>query len=371
MSSIKPGYDVLVKISKQNGQEKITKVIIVDTTSKPSTKPPVKDSIKDKPSQPSTPSYSNISTKEIHGIVDEVYKNGQIDIRVKYLDYKGSVQEEVQRYQLKSGARLVKEDKNIDFDDLDEGDIIIADINGNYLYDATVMDKQREIKGVLLQRKREESMNYIVIKNEKGQMEEYKLPADAKMEKKRKKDVSYNDLRIGDELKIKVDYDEIVSLYAEGYEEETEGVIREIVISAFEPKITLQLEDGTLHTYYVIPNAKYIRDKDDRMIDIYQLRLGQQVEMELDSQEAEKITLENQGEIVTLQGYIEDVGRRGDYIELKGKENKRIYLDAETDVFEGTRKLSKRDLDEDMFVVITLDSYGSNRAQKVHILAEE
>ena len=47
---------------------------------------------------------------------------------------------------------------------------------------------------------------------------------------------------------------------------------------------------------------------------------------------------------------------------------KRIRMGMDVEVFRGNKRLSRRDLKEDMLVVITMKSYGSDQADTINIL---
>ena len=57
--------------------------------------------------------------------------------------------------------------------------------------------------------------------------------------KKSISDAVWNDLRIGDKISLDLEYDKVVGLYAEGFHSEVKGVVREILISTSQTKVTL------------------------------------------------------------------------------------------------------------------------------------
>ncbi|WP_058486931.1 S-layer homology domain-containing protein [Defluviitalea phaphyphila] len=374
IETIKEGDMILAKLVKEDNQDKIDEIIILDSLEETNT-----DNIEDTyNNQDNTNLVENIEisdvfTKEVDGIVEDITANGKIDIRVKYVDYKGDIKEKIETYTVSENAVITKDNEKISFTDINTGDVIISEVKGYTIYKATIMEKNRKEKGTLLEKTIENGINILVVENSEGEITNYKIPSDAIISKKGMDEAELGDLRIGDEISLELEYDKVVSVYARGSYSEVSGIIKEILISSNQSKITLKLDNGTTQTYPLIYGAKIFK-KGEGNITIYDLRLGQEVELYLDSLEIEEMTVEDEAEVITLKGYIKEIDFANSYLELETSDDilgtRRVLIEKDVEVFDGTRRLSRRDLKEDMLIVVTLENYGSDKAVIINILSE-
>ena len=72
--------------------------------------------------------------------------------------------------------------------------------------------------------------------------------------------------------------------------------------------------------------------------------------MPLDSLEIEEMIIKDQTKVSAVQGYIENINFLDDYLDIRTNSDisgtKRIRLEKEVEVFQGTRRLSRRDLEK-------------------------
>jgi hypothetical protein len=87
-------------------------------------------------------------------------------------------------------------------------------------------------------------------------------------------DSSFDQVRVGDEVTITTEYDEMIAINTIAKEAETSGVIREIIIAP-QSKIKIADEDGEIKQYSVSSNVKITIGA--KNVSIYDLRLGYNV----------------------------------------------------------------------------------------------
>ena len=87
-------------------------------------------------------------------------------------------------------------------------------------------------------------------------------------------DSSFDQVRVGDEVTITTEYDEMIAINTIAKEAETSGVIREILIAP-QSKIKIADEDGEIKQYSVSNNVKITIGT--KNVSIYDLRLGYNV----------------------------------------------------------------------------------------------
>lgn len=151
------------------------------------------------------------------------------------------------------------------------------------------------------------------------------------------------------------------------------GNIYSILIGP-KPEITLQLSDGTSRKYELTPDADIYSHLIRRNITIWDLRLNQQVELQVINRQIKVLDVKKAAPPVTLTGTISRTSVKGDEIEVyvafdpvtqvKGVTRK-ISVPMTTQIIEGTIQRSRKDLKEDMKVVVI---YGEEAAEPEQII---
>ncbi|NLK22097.1 MAG: S-layer homology domain-containing protein [Epulopiscium sp.] len=377
IESIEKGNKVLIQPIKENNVDYISKIIVQEDKKSPEEVKPVVPNPGPNTNADNTNTNTNtettpVSTRRLEGVVEAV-GNTSINIMVKYIGYQGEIRQEVELYNINPNTIITKGNKTILPIDITKGNIIIAEVKGNLLYKAVIMDKQREVIGSLVEKKRIKSLNSMIIKVDQETLE-YQIPTDIKIAKKGLENAAWNDLRIGDKITLDLEYDKVVGINAEGFASEVEGIIEEVLISATQSKITIRLNDNSVKTYPLIYGARIARGNRNENLTLYDVRLGQKVKAYLDSLEIEEMALGNQTQVTTVQGYIDGIDFINNYLDLRTNSDftgiKRIRLEKEVEVFRGDKRLNRRDLEEEMLIVITLKSYGSDQASTINIIAK-
>lgn len=139
-------------------------------------------------------------------------------------------------------------------------------------------------------------------------------------------------------------------------------------------EVTLQLSDGTRKRYEIGENADLYSTLTRRNISIWDLRLNQQVELEVASRQIKFLEITKAAPPLTYTGTITSTSTRGDQIEvyvaydpLTQTKNftKLIDVPMSTQILDGTIQRGRKDLKEDMQVVIT---YGENNIEPEQII---
>ena len=117
-----------------------------------------------------------------------------------------------------------------------------------------------------------------MVKDQNGSVFELTVDEKAKI-LRQNNPVNSSDLRVGDMIEAYCVYDRLTSISAQGFKTEITGVLREILITADSQSIILHTDDGQDRRFYIIPDK----------VDIYGLRIGMRVCINLDSWEVEAI----------------------------------------------------------------------------------
>lgn len=377
--SIKKGDNVMIQLVNEGNIDYVVKITRIDTTS-----PVSPDSSGNYTNTGSTTgstsnhSYTdyqdnlNVSARKVEGIINSV-KDSDVEIIVKYVNYKGEIKEESETYNVNSNTIITKNNKELSLSDIKKGDIIVAQVKGSLLTKGEVIESQREVTGTLIEKKRTNGL-YKLVLEVKNDTVEYSIGSDVTIAKKGVDEAAWNDLRIGDKITLGLEYEKVIDVWAEGYSSRVTGIIQEVLVSANQSKVTIEHEDGTIKTYPIMYGAKIVDRLTDEEISIYDIRLGQEAVLYLDSMEVEELVLSKQIKLSTVQGYIENISFSGDYIDIRTESDfigtKRIRMGKGVEIFKDNRRLSRRDLKKGMLVVITMKTYGGDQAEKITILSK-
>lgn len=373
MESIKVGDNVFIQLEKEDNTDRVIRVTKSeqDISNPQNTNNPNDQDSNNPPTNDTSDNNMNIPSRTVEGIIKSV-DGAWVDISVKYINYKGEISEKVETYRIDNDSAITKNSKNIIYQDIQPGDIIVSEVKGNIIYKAKVMESRREVNGSLVEKKHINGSNMILLEVD-GDIAEYYIEDNVSISKKGIDKAVWNDLRTGDKIVLNIEYDKVISLWAEGFKSRVEGVIQEVLISSNQSKITLKLNDGTIKVYPLIYGAGIVKDRSNEMLTLYDIRLGQEAELYLDSFEIEELVAKEQSMLSTVQGYIENIDFANNYMDIRTNSDfigtKRIHIEKDVEVFQGDRRLSRRDLKENMLVVITMKTYGGNYAEIINILA--
>ena len=190
------------------------------------------------------------------------------------------------------------------------------------------------------------------------------------------KRASFEDIKIGDKVEIVRNGGEITELLFTGTRVSVEGQIKSVCISA-EPEITLITKNGT--ETFIIGAAADLYDNNEREnVTIRDLRLGQNVELLLESKEVISLVIQrNTGSSAIYKGVIQSIGKKSDYIDVivdydpatgKSKVLKRIYTPTEVQVEMSGRREHRSLFTEGMNIVATYKYLDDTYPEKILII---
>lgn len=152
--SIKKGDNVMIQLVNEGNIDYVVKITRIDTTS-----PVFPDSSGNYTNTGSTSNHSytdyqdnlNVSARKVEGIINSV-KDSDVEIIVKYVNYKGEIKEESETYNVNSNTIITKNNKELSLSDIKKGDIIVAQVKGSLLTKGEVIESQREVTGTLIEK---------------------------------------------------------------------------------------------------------------------------------------------------------------------------------------------------------------------------
>lgn len=213
-----------------------------------------------------------------------------------------------------SGETKVKIDgKDAYLFNLKEGDLATVEVVNNIVSKITAESKNGSVKGVLKDKKFEDGFTLVVEREDKTTFE-YKLN-NAQLDIKRNGEkATINDIRRGDMLEIGLNYGTVASIDAKSASGEDEGIIKAILISE-EPELTILNKKNEKVTYHISKDAAV--KVDNQIKEIYDLRLGYNAKLKLESDEIVGLDVEKKDIINEAIGTIEYINADGKLIRIK------------------------------------------------------
>jgi len=259
----------------------------------------------------------------------------------------------VQSFILHQNATITRGLSIIDFDAISAGDIATITAAGLTIHNIHLEDSSRSIRGAIISRRHliGGTGGWVVVEESAiGRMHELYINNDTGIIRigHQTGEPNWADLRVGDIVEVRIEDNRVKAIWAEGNRRTLDGVVTGIQISAARAALTIIHSDGEESTFPVIPG---------RGVDISVRQVGEEVRINLDSNEIEQIfrlsstvTQSTIGTIVSvLPNYIQIFGE--DY---EG-EAAYLYFSQSMSVIDNATSaiLAPNDLQENMQVFIT------------------
>lgn len=177
------------------------------------------------------------------------------------------------KYNVPTNAEVYLDGKKTQLKNLDEDDEIEIFLDNDKVYKINSISRIKHFDGEIT------SIDYssypvkISIKTDEGVIKTFELNSDVDVTRN-DEDSSFDRVRVGDEVTITTEYDELIRINTVAKEAEMSGTIKEIIIGS-ENKIKIADKDGDVTQYTVSNNV--IITIGSRNASIYDLRLGYNV----------------------------------------------------------------------------------------------
>jgi len=223
-----------------------------------------------------------LEERQIIGTVREVGQ-GSISVDVRILNPQGFVVTQRETITITQESTLVRSATPITISNISPNDAINAVVRGNTAVRIDLFERSRSMNVTVVERRTESVLgtNYFIAQDRNGMLHELVIN-DATMLRRIGSigEVQFRDIRIGDSLDLIAEYSLIIEAYAYGSRGNAEGTISEILIGQTGTSVVLVDSRGQTQRYHVRENA----------FDIHTMRVGQRVNLRLDSLEIESFT---------------------------------------------------------------------------------
>jgi len=215
----------------------------------------------------------------IHGIIKSLYLGEEPYMEVEMENG------EIRTFILSENPEVVLDGRNSYLFSLDEGDYVIVESSEDKALFITGESREGRVLGILDGRTKDG--NSILVKREDGTVYEYYLHEEVIVNRDSSR-VDLKALRDSDELILMLKGGKVYRIDAFSVPSEDKGYIRSILISD-EPVLTIEREDGNKVSYYISNRVLIVRD--NRILNLYDLRLGDFAELKIRSDEIVNISI--------------------------------------------------------------------------------
>jgi len=290
-----------------------------------------------------------------------------ITIRTQRVRISGEIIDEDRTFTVAANASIMRSGVRTNLNAVQSGDMAFFRFSGNIIHELTLVERNRTLSGVLLSSHPADSFNgfpTLTIELEDGRVYSLRSVPATTFVRNGVQNLNWTDIRIGDSIVVNTEYDRLVSVHAIGLRTTVTGRLVELMISERNSQITIALPNGDIASYFVVPGV----------VDIYSLRIGQNLNVTLDSREVVDITLQgtNIAQATSIVGYIQALHPDGSITVAEGtgasRRTIRLTVNNNTTITRAGIAVDRNTLRVNMNVHVTLTAPQATVAQSITIL---
>ncbi|ABW20132.1 S-layer homology domain-containing protein [Alkaliphilus oremlandii] len=256
-----------------------------------------------------------------------------------------------------SKSKIYLNDKAAKISDLKTGDTVSIKHMDGELIELNAESKEKVIEGVVKSTSGSKDKYTITIALKDNAKETYTVNSKATL-KRDKKTVEFDEIKVGDEVEIGLEYDEVKYINAYSVQRTEKGYIKSIILGQ-KTEITIEKYDGGTEKFEITPNTTI--KIEEQKATIYDLRIGYEVELEMENNEV--VWMESYRKIqgMSYQGRVKDLDTRADTINLEIKAGNEVVIEVDRDTIyndENGKLIRFRDINEDDEIVVYAEDNG-------------
>ncbi len=248
-----------------------------------------------------------------------------IKLTTKTLSPKGEVLETTTTYNVVENTPITKSGQPIYLGQIATGDIVTCNVNGNYVSNLVVEQKNQNFTGKVIEKGYDDKTKrpYFIINNS-ATKEDVKLYVgeDSELNRENSSDVSWNIIKVGDSVTVSSTFGVINELNASGDKTRETCYVRAIYIAENGSYLMVSEDDDSkeLTKYFV----------ESELSEIYDLKIGSEIKIYVDSNEIYDISILSEPTFDPITGEIQDIYRDRIVVENEYGTLKTIYYDEST-----------------------------------------
>lgn len=267
-----------------------------------------------------------------------------------------------------SGLQCIKDNKNVTIQDLLAGDIVELTVVGNTATKIDARSFAQEISGYLWSVNLAPKFPVMTVETSKGTTVDYEFSASVSITKNQNRYAEVEDLKKGDEVLLRLEYDKIVSIVAKSVKTNVSGTIKSITFEKETTRITITDDGGKDYTFFVTRNTDLREGK--KSCSPEELKIGYHLDVEVENEEAITARVTIQEELLTFQGIIKTINTKREILIVEaGKDSRDIYYNSDTLFIKGKSSVTvKKILEGDKVIVVGEYIDGVLEASSVIVL---
>ncbi|MCL2188164.1 MAG: S-layer homology domain-containing protein [Defluviitaleaceae bacterium] len=299
-------------------------------------------------------------------VVSTTANPATITIRTQRVRITGQIVNEERTFTLAPNAAITRGNRSVPITDAQVNDIAFFRFTGTVIHELELQDRERELEGILLERRLTDHLGNqtIIVEEQSGALYELRVPTTAEISRGTMRNVRLQDLRIGDSVSVQIESGQLTRIHAIGQRTTVEARLTEIRVTQYFSEVTVQQPNGQVHMFTIMPGV----------FDVYSLRIGMDIRLFLDSREVMDIqVLAQTGQNITaVLGYIQAIraGQTLTVVALDGQPNRTHTIIINNDTIDTAtgQRLDFNRLRVNMNVYIVMVGPQSNVARSVTIL---
>lgn len=247
-------------------------------------------------------------------------------------------------YTIASGVRVTKDGRSSDLYDIRIGDLVNLTISDSKVQKIEAESANRELEGVITDISVATRNPIITIEDDRGRQSEFEVDKYVTIRKNRRSS-DIEDLKIGDEVIVELEYDMAVRITAESVKRDISGVLNTITF-ADTTIISITDDEGKEHTISLTRNTDIYKDR--KLIEATELRRDYYLDVEVENDEALRIDVTTRAVQNTLQGTVKNINENFKVIVINrndvdgNRQNINILYDSDTIIKKDNREVSIR-----------------------------
>lgn len=298
--------------------------------------------------------------EDYEGTIKSITSTSPAMLTIEYKIDDKSSKTERKTFYMDEDADIIIDGEDAYLRELKSGDLVKIKVKNSKIVDIEAQSKYLKLEGTVKDIKYSPEPELVIVDEYK---ETYEFPVDnrARIERNRRR-AQISDIRKGDKVNIEVEYNIITDIEAKTVKSEDEGSIVGILISS-KPELTIRNKDGETNTYYIGNMADI--DVDRRDADIYGLKLGYYVEVDIEGDEIVSLEAEAREKNDRYTGIVDYVNSKAEVVVISvidpnsgEKKQITVYVTDDTSYIDadgGKTRFSYIDKGDEIFVMGSFD----------------
>lgn len=255
-------------------------------------------------------------------------------------------------YNIGTSVKCIRDDRNATLSDLVVGDIVEITVTGSTVNRIEAWSALRDVSGHIVSINLAPRYPIITVETSKGRTEDFEFSRNVSITKNRDRYADVEDLKKGDEVALKLEYDRVVSIVATSVKTNVSGHIKSITWERDSTTVTITDDSGEDYTFFITRDTDLREGR--RRFDPADLRVGYYLDVEMENEEALEIQVSVEQVLQSFEGVIRTINTNREILIIEvGKDTRDVYYNSDTVFIKGKDTTTiKRIAEGDRVIVV-------------------